>query len=700
MPDGTRADPRPRTTLLLAIVLLMIALLPRVISLSDFYTTDEAYFWQGRVAHFSAAITMGDWRSTDQTGHPGVTTMWLGALGKYLADGLGVPAPSPGSGTRYLSFLRMPLAVMNALAVGLGYLLLRRLLRPYVAFGAALLWATSPFLIAHSRLLHLDALLTSLISLSLLSLLVATIGARAPIRPLWQRPSLLLAGVFAGLALLTKSPALLLLPFAGLLMFASELGARPAGVTLWRATFSALARALGAFLVWMMAATVIFVALWPAMWVSPLGSLGSVITEVINNGGKAHSAGNYFMGQAVADPGWFFYVAVVLWRGEPPLTLGLLALAGYGIGWLLHRQATTVGQELRSREPDLIRQRQVIMALIAFSLLFLIALTQMAKKFDRYLLPLWPCLEILAAIGISATLDWAARTVWGRAILSRRLTRPLLAGAAVVSLIVPLISYAPYYLAYYTPLLGGGTTAQDVLLAGWGEGMEQAGAWLNARPDFERGPVLSWIPETLTPFVRPTVAVYDLDTDALSKSANYAVVYTSVAARDSRTVAEAFALQTPPLFTLRVHGVTYASIHQVPRPYSRTLDAVFSGVHLRGISDQIIGSTLVITPSWDIQLDRAGGLRSFVHVLSSEGTLVGQIDTVIDDGMFANWQVGQQFGTPLPIGLPADLPAGEYRVLLGLYTPEDGQRLPVTMGQVAPENVDGPNAVEILRIRR
>jgi hypothetical protein len=53
----------------------------------------------------------------------------------------------------------------------------------------------------------------------------------------------------------------------------------------------------------------------------------------------------------------------------------------------------------------------------------------------------------------------------------------------------------------------------------------------------------------------------------------------------------------------------------------------------------------------------------------------------------------------MPIGLPSDLPVGEYRVVLGLYTPEDSQRLPVTIGHTLPEDVDGPDAVEILRIR-
>lgn len=680
------------------LALIIIGLLPRTLNLNDFYTTDEAYFWQGRVARFSAAVSQADWIHTNQTGHPGVTTMWLGSLGRQLAERAGVPRPGPGAGALYLAYLRLPLAVANALAVAGGYLLLLRLLPAATAAIAALLWATSPFLIAHSRLLHLDALLTSLISLSLLALLAAAVGP--PGRARWRRPMLPLAGALAGLAMLTKSPGLLLLPFAGLLLFALELGDSRLGAPPARRLAGALLRSLGAWLIWLGAAALVFAALWPAMWVDPLGSLGAVAAEVIGNGGKAHSAGNYFMGQAVADPGWAFYPAVVGWRGEPPMTIGLLCLLGSWLWLLLRRRAGLAPVARPAPDSPAARQRLVIYALLGFALLFVLALSVMAKKFDRYLLPLWPALETLAAIGLVAAARGAYGTVWGRALFRGRGARRLLGLAAAVAIALPLFSYAPYYLAYYTPLLGGGATAQGALLAGWGEGMEQVGAWLDARPDFARGPVLSWLPETLKPFVRPTVAVYDLDVDTLNEPANYAVVYSSVAERDSSQVAEAFASQTAPLFTLRIHGITYASVHQLPRPYQQSIGAVFSGVHLRGIAHRLVGSTLVITPSWDIQLDRPGGLRSFVHVLDPAGNLVAQLDTVLDDGMFAGWQAGQQFGTPMPIGLPDPLGEGEYQVVLGLYTPADGQRLPLTFGQALPDTVDGPNAIEIMRFRR
>jgi hypothetical protein len=78
--------------------------------------------------------------------------------------------------------------------------------------------------------------------------------------------------------------------------------------------------------------------------------------------------------------------------------------------------------------------------------------------------------------------------------------------------------------------------------------------------------------------------------------------------------------------------------------------------------------------------------------------------------MFPTWQAGQQFGTALPIALPGDLPAGEYRVVLGVYEPGANARLPLTLstssqgtsGQatasVLPADVDGPDALLLTTI--
>jgi hypothetical protein len=163
-------------------------------------------------------------------------------------------------------------------------------------------------------------------------------------------------------------------------------------------------------------------------------------------------------------------------------------------------------------------------------------------------------------------------------------------------------------------------------------------------------------------------------------------------------VAEAYVRQNPPLYVLRMHGVEYASIHQLPRPYDTPLDAMFGdGLHLRGFSMRRGGGALTITPAWDIQADQPGGRFVFVHLLAPDGRRVAQVDALLDQGMFPSWQAGQQFDTPFPLALPADISRGQYQVVLGVYSP-DGRRLPLRRGPAAPADLDGPEALLVTSI--
>ena len=52
----------------------------------------------------------------------------------------------------------------------------------------------------------------------------------------------------------------------------------------------------------------------------------------------------------------------------------------------------------------------------------------------------------------------------------------------------------------------------------------------------------------------------------------------------------------------------------------------------------------------------------------------------------------------LPIALPDDLPAGQYRVVLGVYDPGANARLPLTGATALPADVDGPDALLLTTI--
>ncbi|MBK9941357.1 MAG: glycosyltransferase family 39 protein [Kouleothrix sp.] len=668
---AVRVADRPQSipTWLIAVLVGGLAILPRVLGLADFYTVDEAYHWAARTRAFAQAVQAHDWAHTNQTGHPGVTTMWLGALGYWMHDWAGIYLPGrTGDGASYLALLRLPLALANSLAVAGGYLIVRRLLRPPAALLAGLLWATTPFLVAHSRVLHLDAILTSCTSLSLLLLLLATQPRDRSGRPAAIGP-LIGSGIFTGLALLTKAPALLILPFAGIWLLLVSPQRGPAARLGWAGT---------RYLIWLGCALAVAYAGWPALWVAPREAIMAVVGEIVANGGKPHSWGSFFLGRPVGDPGWAFYPAVIAWRMTPLALIGL-ALAPLALWW----------------QP---RERRTLLALIGFALYFMLVMGAEPKKFDRYLLPIWPALLIVAAAGLSALVDRGARW-WRRARPHRRAPRATALGLTALSaaLLAEVLAYHPYTLAYFNPLLGGGPAAARVLLVGWGEGMEQAGAWLRARPDLAEGTVMARNPPTLEPFL--PLRVSDLTANNLLGKANYAVLYISYLQRQSDTDLAGLIERTPPLHTVMINGMPYAMIYQLPRPFQTPIEAVFGdSLHLRGITLEQGEQTLTITPSWDIQRDQPSELFVFVHVLGPDGKHLAQADQPLDL-RFRQLQAGQQLSSPIRLALPAHS-AGAGRIVLGVYDPASGARLGVTQGPALPGSIDGPGVVELARLDR
>ncbi|NJN65759.1 MAG: hypothetical protein HC884_03120 [Chloroflexaceae bacterium] len=170
-------SPAFKTSSLIALSYLLVgivALLPRVLDLGLFVTHDEAEFWIDRSEAFLLALQSGDYAATAISTHPGVTTMWLGAAGVLLrrmlrAWGLLHDIPFP----TMLALMQLPVALTHTAGIILGYRLLRQLFPPSVAVLAALFWATDPFLIGYSRLLHVDMLAGTFGTLSLLAACVS-----------------------------------------------------------------------------------------------------------------------------------------------------------------------------------------------------------------------------------------------------------------------------------------------------------------------------------------------------------------------------------------------------------------------------------------------------------------------------------------------------------------------------------------------
>jgi hypothetical protein len=321
------------------------------------------------------------------------------------------------------------------------------------------------------------------------------------------------------------------------------------------------------------------------------------------------------------------------------------------------------------------------------------------KKFDRYTLPTWPALLVLSAAGwkfllwdVPARLRgrWPRRLGAGSWASLRAVLLALLLGLELLS----LARYHPYYLSYYNPLLGGGAAAQRARLIGWGEGMDQAGAYLSARPDIGDGQVLSALPRTLRPFV--PVPVEDV-TEFGKTTANYVVVYLESIQRGASPEIYAAIRQTAPLQRITIHGIDYVEIYQLPKPFERPIGARFGEqLALRGVTLKRAPGQLIVTPSWDVRGQPAADYQVFVHVIDAAGRTIAQVDVAPGGGdapPTSAWQPGQQIAVPLPLALPDDLPAGAYQVTFGVYDTQTGQRLAFAGGMAADAAQAGPNAL-------
>src|SRR5574341_602995 len=95
------------------------------------------------------------------------------------------------------------------------------------------------------------------------------------------------------------------------------------------------------------------------------------------------------------------------------------------------------------------------------------------------------------------------------------------------------------------------------------------------------------------------------------------------------------------------------------------------------------GGNLTVTLSWGAAGPLPTSYKVFVHLVNDDGDIVAQADSIPLGGRYPTtaWGADERFDDIYLLALPSDLPGGDYWLLVGLYDPQTGVRLPLQNGE-------------------
>jgi hypothetical protein len=661
------------------LLLLLAALLPRLWQPGRFITPDEVLFLD-HARDFLRGLAAGDSSLTLGIGYPGVTLAWanlLGLLSLLALARLGWSARLPGclslgqfldaAGVQPLPYYvagRVVSALLTTALLLLFYSLARRLLAGRgrggedAAWLGSLLLALDPYVLGYSRLMHVEAPLALLMLLAVLTwLLWLRDGAR---------PWLLLAGLFSGLALLTKTTALLLVPILPALALIPRTNSphskdaikdeSPDGARA-DSPRARPGRVVAGWLAVLGLTALVFYLLWPAMWRQPGEALMLTFGKLwVDKDAGEGNLGMFWMGRFVEDPGPAFYPVALLLKLSPVMLGGLIV-------------------NLVSLRPR--RERYVEWSLWGYALLYLLAMTLASKKSVRYLLPAFPAFAPLAALGLLRAGRWLA---------GLRL-RPALAdgipqrgwGLALGALLaVFCLAYAPYYLSYYNPLLLGWRWAPRSLLVGWGEGLDAAARYLNSRPGAREAEVAAWYDGSFAPFFEGQTLPFSTE-NALR--ADYSVLYVNQVQRDIPDPnLVAYFQRRRPEHVVRLNGVDYAWVYPaisgqgpVPDTVTRVGMSMGGAVTLEGYETRPADTEqgVRVTLYWRVLRSGLPDYFVYVRAVDAAGEIRARSDSPPVMGFWptSRWEEGSLVADEQLLVRSPEAAPGTYRLEVGMYDP-------------------------------
>ncbi len=706
--------------LALPLGVFLVALLPRILSLNAFLTADEDD--QIMFAHlFLKSALQGNWSGALVLGYPGVPTLILGAAGvglRYLFHYMGwlplswvtadlfttIDQVTTRFGAfqyplDFLLWVRVPMALVASLSILGIYLLTRRLLDERLALCAALIIAFDPFILAHSRVIHVDAPLAYFMFLSFLAFLLYLDHG------VWKW--LLLSGLFGGLAVLSKTPAALLGP---ILVVSGAFYALfpPPGLDR-----SVRWKRLGLALVgWGIIAVVAFFALWPSMWTRPIYAVEWIIRNIQSVNRTAHPTTGIFWGEHQSDQNPLYYLIVFPYHLTPLTTVGLVAglsmiVTGLAVRW---RKSAVTGNWAASKLP-------LALGLVTYVIIFVAPISAISRRGDRYILPVFFATGLLSVLA----LWWLAPLVKRGlpAFVSRfELTSARIVGVAILVQAFFVLMYHPYYLAYYNPVVGGYRTAPYRVNIGWGEGLDLAAQYLNRITGGQTAQVAAWYSAQFAPFYRGQTI--DLSNYSSALTGDYTVFYINQVQRNfpSKEIL-AYFREREPLHVVKIGGIEYAWIYEgpvvsqtPPEEYIFPVEALLGGgARLIGLDVSPLtmpadayalssvknGTTSTLSPwsrkaglpvtlYWETVGQIHGEHNIYIRLVDDEGNTWGRVDRMILSGLWRpdRWHTDYFLRDEYRLLIDPATPPGTYHFEVSMYDFVTGQSYGVVknIGQI------------------
>ncbi|MDO9301416.1 MAG: glycosyltransferase family 39 protein, partial [Anaerolineales bacterium] len=477
---------------ILVLLLLAVTVIPRLLELNSFVAVDEPA-WLTRGGNFYYALGQREFQNTVYEYHPSVITMW------YVATAVFVYFPEyRGLGQGYfdvdketfdpflLAHGKMPITLLYisrlfqvmviSLFVLLIFYFLSRLIGEKKAFLVTALMSSAPFFLGHSRLLSHEAMVAIFV-------LTSVFGMMAYLEHEKKWYYLVISAASAALAQLTKSSAMAMFPVIALMLAISVFEKMRE-----RGFKSALVDHLKTFVLWFAALALVYFILWPGMWVAP----GKMLYEVYGNAFSYALQGSRLQVTQELQPSTFSLASAggTIWSFAKSITWRATPLSWAGI--LL----ACIFLFVRGDDKFFTIFKKMVFYLFVTALMFILLFSfAQGRNSSHYIMTSHVSMDAIAALGWCSLLGW-----WGmkretginskvRPELGRRVT----AGVAILLISLQLASamaFYPYYHIYYNPIWAGITG--QTFASDYGEGFEQAAAYLAQKPNAESLKVLSF----------------------------------------------------------------------------------------------------------------------------------------------------------------------------------------------------------------